>query len=119
MSRTSTRRRKQTDSAPGLVLVADDPSVSRFVRLPGASDMPSAQLAQAIETAVAAGVVVEFYAAHGDHVPAFQLQVGRGVIQVFDGEGPHRGVFASGAAAVVFGWERSRARGSILDGIDG
>lgn len=101
----------QADSAPGLVLVADGPDVSRFVRLPGASDMPSAQIAKAIEAAVAAGVVVDFLAAPGDQAPAFRLQVGRGVIQVFDGEGSHIGVFVSGAAAVRHGWERSRTRG--------
>lgn len=109
-TRTRPRRREQAHSAPGLVLVADGPDVSRFVRLPGATDVPTAKIARAIEDAVRAGIVVEFYAAHGDRAPAFWLQVGRGVLQVFDGEGGHLGTFASGAAAVVFGWERSRER---------
>ena len=109
-TRTNTRRREQADSAPGLVLVADGPDVSRFVRLPGATDVPTAKIALAIEDAVRAGIIVEFYAAHGDPAPAFWLQIGRGVLQVFDGEGGHLGVFATASAAVVYGWERSRTR---------
>ena len=110
-TRSRSRHREQADSAPGLVLVADGPDVSRFVRLPGATDVPTAKIARAIEDAVCAGIEVEFYAAHGDPVPAFWLQVGRGVLQVFDGEGGHLGTFANGAAAVVFGWQQSRAKG--------
>ena len=109
-TRTNTRRREQAHSAPGLALVADRPDLSRFVRLPGATDVPTAKIAKAIEDAVHAGIIVEFFAADGDPAPAFWLQIGRGALQVFDGEGSRLGVFASGAAAVVFGWERSRVR---------
>ena len=104
------RRRVQSDSAPGLLLVADGPGVSRFVRLPGAADVPSTQIARAIEDAVGAGVVVEFYAVDGDQAPAFRIQRGHGVLQVVDGEGRHLGIFASGAAAVQHRWEQARTR---------
>lgn len=111
---TKTHNRCGSPEAPGLVLVADGPDVSRFVRLPGALDVPSAPLAKAIEDAVHAGVVVEFYAAHGDQVPAFRLSRRYAVVQVYSGAERHMGTFASGAAAVRHGWERSRvpARGA-------
>jgi hypothetical protein len=110
-TRSRTRRREQADTAPGLALVADRPDLSRFVRLPGATDHPSARLAKAIEDAVHAGIIVEIFAADGDLAPAFSLRVGRGALQIFDGEGEHLGVFATASAAVVYGWERSRAKG--------
>lgn len=84
--------------------------IERLVGQPSGPDAPTVELARRVENAVRAGVSVEFFHRDGDQMPAFRMRLGHGALQVADGRGRHLGTFASGAAAMRCGWERSRAR---------